>query len=202
MTYKPTAERRAEIVQATLAILAEEGLHAWTTAALARRVGVAEATIFRHFESKDEILTEALRYAAGELRRHVQRYEGSGEPWARIEGLLLHVLSYIKAAGGAPLIVLTGQATRMSPAVQRDVEATQGAVRARLVSLFEEAMADLPRSRHQDPQVLADLAIAIGQGTALRWLVSGRRMPLEERARAMLDVLRSCLQGRSQRRRR
>jgi hypothetical protein len=91
----------------------------------------------------------------------------------------------------------------MSPNVQRDVEATLAVVRARLVGLFQEAMADLPAPHRHDAGVLADLAIAIGQGTALRWLISGRRLPLEERARAMLGVLRACFErpsGRGKRR--
>ena len=194
--YLSGPERRAQIVDATLKILAEQGLHAWTTSALADRVGVSEATLFRHFDSKDEILTEALRSIALALRQRVTEYQGTGDPWDRIEGLVLHVLSFVEATGGAPLMILSGQAARMSPAVRRDVMESINVVRGRLTELFSHALEESGRAPELEPAVFADLAIAIGQSTALRWMISGRQMPIEERARAMLQVLRHSVTGR------
>ncbi|MFP4599656.1 MAG: TetR/AcrR family transcriptional regulator [Persicimonas sp.] len=56
---KSSVERRREIAGAALQILAEGGLHQLTTAALAERVGLAEGTIFRHFDDKAGIISAA-----------------------------------------------------------------------------------------------------------------------------------------------
>ncbi len=59
-TRKSTAQRRQEIAQATLAVIARDGLGHFTTAAVARQVGIAEGTIFRHFSNKEEIVLAAI----------------------------------------------------------------------------------------------------------------------------------------------
>ncbi|MBE1462668.1 AcrR family transcriptional regulator [Kibdelosporangium phytohabitans] len=57
-------KRRAMIVQAVLPLLVEHG-HTVTTSQIARAAGIGEATVFRAFADKDELLkaclTEALR---------------------------------------------------------------------------------------------------------------------------------------------
>lgn len=191
--YKPGEERREEILAATLSILAEDGLHAWTTRAVAERIGVSEATIFRHFASKEEIVTEAVRRQIRAMRERAESYEGTGDAWERASGLVLHILEFVESTGGAPLIVLTGQAVRIQPSLRREAMQSIGAVRGKLTGLFAEAVAKARPRREVDPSTLADLAIAVGQSTGLRWLISGRRDSLRGRAAEMLRALRRVL---------
>ena len=66
-TRKPTSERRAEIAQAVLRIIGERGFTSLTTTTLAREVGVTSGALFRHFMSRDEILTEAVIYGLARI---------------------------------------------------------------------------------------------------------------------------------------
>jgi AcrR family transcriptional regulator len=52
---------RSAIVDATVALLAECSIREVTIDAVAARSGVAKTTIYRHFESRDEVLATALR---------------------------------------------------------------------------------------------------------------------------------------------
>jgi len=54
-------ERRRQILAAALAVFAEKGFNAANVSDVAARAGVSQGTIYWYFDSKDELLTQALR---------------------------------------------------------------------------------------------------------------------------------------------
>ena len=54
---------RERLVRAALDLFTTQGYHASTTPQVARRAGVAEGTIYRHFTSKEQLLNEIYRGA-------------------------------------------------------------------------------------------------------------------------------------------
>jgi AcrR family transcriptional regulator len=62
-TRRPTGERRLQIVQAAMAEFALRSYREVGTVDIARRVGVSEPTIYRHFQSKLEIYLSALDHS-------------------------------------------------------------------------------------------------------------------------------------------
>ena len=54
---------RERLVRAALELFTSQGYHASTTPQVARRAGVAEGTIYRHFTSKEQLLNEIYRAA-------------------------------------------------------------------------------------------------------------------------------------------
>lgn len=193
--YRSRQERRQQIVDATIAIIAEQGLAAWKTAELARRVGVSEPTLFRHFSNKEEILTAAVHREAQAGRDLVRRYQGSGDAWSRAEGLVLTILDYFVTTGGGPIVILTGQVIRVSPEIRRDILTTVELVRATFRTMFTDAVSAAGHPSGLDPADLADLAIAIIQSSALRYVMSRGVYPMRERARSMFGVLRTSCDG-------
>lgn len=192
-TYKSGEERRDEIIAATLGILAERGMHAWTTAALAERVGVSEAAIFKHFENKDQILTAALRHQARELRSRIQEYEAQGSAWERAEGLIRHLLAYLERTQGGPLVILLGQASRIQPEMKEEVGRTRELLQRRLRKFAAEALDESGQSAELDAGAVAEMTHAVMLSTALRSMVSDEREDLLELASPMLGVMRHCL---------
>lgn len=57
---RPTEERRRQIADAALDLIAEEGLGRFTTQAIAARVGLTDGSLFRHFPTKEAIVHAAL----------------------------------------------------------------------------------------------------------------------------------------------
>jgi len=188
-TYEPGAERRQQIVGATIAIIAERGLHEWKTAELGARVGLSEAALFRHFPDKDAILVAAVRQEVLVLHQMVEGYDAPGRAWGRASGLATAVVDFIVETGGGPLILLTGRIAGTTPELRREARKGMGVLRQRLTGLFAEVVADAPPGVAADPEDLADLTIAIIQSSALRWIMSDRAYPMRARARAMLALL-------------
>jgi AcrR family transcriptional regulator len=55
---------RQRLVRAALELFTTEGYHVTTTPQIAKKAGVAEGTIYRHFRSKQHLLNELFRAAA------------------------------------------------------------------------------------------------------------------------------------------
>jgi AcrR family transcriptional regulator len=58
--HKPAEQRRREIADAALKVIADQGLARFTSTAIAREVGVSDAALFRHFASKEDIVLSAI----------------------------------------------------------------------------------------------------------------------------------------------
>jgi AcrR family transcriptional regulator len=61
------AATRERLMRAAASIVAREGMEAATTAAIAAEAGVAEGTLYRHFDSKDDLLIAAYRHMKQEV---------------------------------------------------------------------------------------------------------------------------------------
>lgn len=186
--YRPTAERQLEIIEAAIAIIAESGLRDLKTKELARRVGISEATLFRHFGSMEEILSAAVEHEAGLVHARVEAFEGSGTAWERAGQLVGTLLDFFEETGGGPLVVITGQVIRISPEVRALAMRTIGLVRERFGAIAREVAAT-PGGAGIPAERLADLLVAVVQSNGLRWLLSDRTWPMRESAEAMLAII-------------
>lgn len=65
---RPTQERRVEIADAALHVIAEQGIASFTMERLSREVGMTSGALFRHFSSKEEILAATVERAADLLK--------------------------------------------------------------------------------------------------------------------------------------
>jgi AcrR family transcriptional regulator len=58
---RPAARRRSEIVQATVEIIARDGVGAFRVEDVGQRIGVAKTTIYRYYATRERLLVEAIR---------------------------------------------------------------------------------------------------------------------------------------------
>jgi AcrR family transcriptional regulator len=60
-------EKRDEIIRAAVELIAEHGFHGAPMALVAEKAGVAAGTIYRYFESKDDLIRETHAFLEGRL---------------------------------------------------------------------------------------------------------------------------------------
>ena len=71
---------RQRLVRAALELFTTQGYHDTTTGQVAKKAGVAEGTIYRHFDSKQHLLNELYRGAARWATRTAQEADGAPLP--------------------------------------------------------------------------------------------------------------------------
>lgn len=101
--WKPTEERRIEIADAALRVIAEKGIAAFTMEQLAHEIGLSAGSLFRHFRSKEEILGAAVDRAI--LLLKLTFPEPGQSPLARLQAFF-HARTHLvgKTAGIAQLV--------------------------------------------------------------------------------------------------
>ncbi len=65
----PKHERKEQLIRATIRSIAKNGLSVTTMACVATEAGLSQGIINLHFQSKDRLLEETLRYVADEYRQ-------------------------------------------------------------------------------------------------------------------------------------
>jgi len=86
----PPAERRKQLIAATIRSVANRGLADTTIATVAREAGLSQGIINLHFKTKERLLTETLRYLADEYRNacHEAAVRTEGSPEAGLRAMV------------------------------------------------------------------------------------------------------------------
>jgi AcrR family transcriptional regulator len=114
MEKQPTEIRQAQIKKAVLEIISTEGLQQLTTRNLARRVGISEGAVFRHFTSKRDIILGIMEDVQQDLQSTLRRISTDiKDPDQRLfEFLCAHIQYLLKNKGIN--ILLFSEATHMN----------------------------------------------------------------------------------------
>lgn len=170
---KSREERREEIIDATLELAAEKGARDTSTQAIADRVGIAQATVFRHFRTRDEVFAGALEWIGRALFRAIGGpLSGSGPAPDRLRQLIDRQLKFISGRKGVPRLLLSDRLHLENPALKRIVLGIMGRYTAEVSRLIRDGQDRGEFRSDLDPDRVAEMLIAMIQGLVLRWSLS------------------------------
>lgn len=135
---RSAAERREQIADEALRLIAAEGAARLTAAGLARAVGVSDAALFRHFASMEAIVDAAINRFGALLGASLASREE--DPIARLREFFLHRLSLLRAH---PEVMQLAFNERLADAAgatgAKRVQAIVGTSRAHVLRCLTEA---------------------------------------------------------------
>lgn len=91
MSPRPSVEqqRREEVFDATLSLLAQRGYRHVRIADIAERTGLSTGIIHYYFKTKEQLLDATFRYVVTESRRQSEKALASGgDPWEQLVALV------------------------------------------------------------------------------------------------------------------
>lgn len=161
MQAKLDASREA-IRGAAIALLREEGYGGCSVTAVAARAGVATGTVYKHFPSKSDLLTEVFRYCAG--HEVAIATEAAGESGSPAERIAAYVETFANRALKSPRLAYALLTEPVDPAVEAERLIYRRAHR----DVIAEIIADGVRSGAlppQNPRYAASAAVgALSEG--------------------------------------
>ena len=177
----PSARSRQTALGTTVELLAEVGYGRLTTAAVAKRAGVSTATLYRHWDSKDALVTDAVASLVSEIR--IPDY---GDARRDLLSLMRDAVALYTTSVAAP--ALRGVTTEMANNSElREMirERFLGARRAALRAVLERGVARGELASAIDYELALDL---LGGPLFYRFLITGG--PIDDGlAEGVVDVV-------------
>ena len=175
-------ERRVQILQALAGMLEQPGAERITTAALAAKLAVSEAALYRHFASKAQMFEGLIEFIEQSVFTLVNQItEREAEPLARSRKLVVMVLQFAeKNPGMARVMVgdaLVFENDRLQQRMNQFFDKLESSLRQNLRDAASTAGADTPTL---DAQMRASLVLSFLVGRLQRFARSGfKRLPSE-----------------------
>jgi len=108
MEKQSTEIRQEQIKKAVLDIIYTDGLKNLSTRNLAKRIGMSEGSIFRHFASKQDIILSIIKDVQTDLIGSLRNIANSGiEPKERLSQFLCQTVRYLTQNKGITMLLFS-----------------------------------------------------------------------------------------------
>jgi AcrR family transcriptional regulator len=172
--HLPAEQRREVTVEAVIELAGEQNPSEITTAAIAKRMGLTQGALFRHFPNKDAILQAVMKWVSDQLMSRIEKaVQAESSPLAALEGMFMAHVGFIAEHPGIPRM-LFGELQRAEETTPKRV--VQTLIRRygeRLNRLLEQGKACGELDAGLDVEASATLFIGTIQGLVMQSLLAG-----------------------------
>lgn len=189
--------RRGQIVQAALVIIEKKGVSGLTTANLARKVGMSEANLYRHFKNKDAIFAEAVKSVGDSISLNLdQAIERGSNSLSKLKDFFLLQIDFINKNRGLPRFMFSEE-LHVNNELRKAILASINHISARLAMLIAHGQQEGVIRADIDPKATAMMFIGMLQGLTFRWSLSGFRISLADEGVKLIRNFELCISADS-----
>jgi len=189
--HLPADERRALTVDAVVELAAEQNPRDITTAAIAKRMGLTQGALFRHFPTKDAILEAVMTWVAERLLSRVDRAaQNVTSPLAALEAVFMAHIDFVSEHPGVPRM-LFGELQRPGETLpKRMVQTLIQRYGERLRHLLERGKAIGELDANLDIEAASVSFIGSIQGLVMQSLIAGDAARIRRDASGVFAIYR------------
>lgn len=191
---KPAELRKAEIVAAVLDMADRIGPDRVTTGAVASMIGVTQATLFRHFSTKDVLWQSVAEHVAERLTMAWEKaVDGNDTPPARIRALIKAQFGQIATTPALPMLLFSRELNVNNSRLRATFHGRLMVFRKLLSGEIKAGQATGVFRDDISADDAAVLLTSLVQGVAIRWALGARDFNLRHEGLRMFDVQRRLL---------
>lgn len=169
-----TKVRQAQITQAARDILAKGGFGALTISAIARKVGMADSNVYRHFRNKEAVIDSIIADTKSSLMgmvKDVCHEEKTAQ--ARLEKIFYNHAKFMEKHRDLPVILfsckLSGHGGEIIGKISEGIKGYTGAIE----KILEQGVKEGAFDKSLDIETAAVTFIGLVQFLLLQWMVLG-----------------------------
>ena len=189
-----TEIRREQIAQAALDLIGTHGLQALSIASVAERVGLVPSGIYRHFKSKDDLLSATLNMIGKRLLNNVESVRReTPDALERLRELLMREIRLLLENQAIPRVVF-------SESIFSDSVDRKARVRAVITGYFQEVEKIVQEGQRKgrlradvDPLTVVLMFKGMVLSAMVLWKVTGGSVDLVRQAEAAWELFRAAV---------
>ena len=191
---KPSEQRQQEIVTSTIELCAEQGVNKITTQVIADRVGVAQATIFKHFKTRDKVFEAVLRWLSGGMFKAVEpMFKSKASADVRLQNVIRKQLGFASQHKALPRILFSDRLHSDSSVLKGIVQQVMARMTEAFTQLIRDGLESGTFASKQSPEDMAKLVVSTMQGTLMRWSIHDYSFDLQDEGPALYEYYMQAL---------
>lgn len=189
-----TQVRQEQITQAALNLIGANGLKGLSVAAVAKRIGLVPSAIYRHFNSKDQIIDATLDLIFGRLLANVADVcKEVADPFERLKLLLLRHLGLILENHAIPRIVFSEEVYSGNPDRKAKLHREIGTYLKKISEIIRQGQRGNRIRSDVDPMTAAVMFLGIVQPAAMLWHISGEKFDVSKHTEKAWKIYKESL---------
>ena len=190
-----TEVRREQITQAALDIIASDGVKGLTTAAIAGRVGISGANLYRHFENKNEILNGVVAKIGEDLLQNLRAMHGAAPEnhLLKLKELFRRHLEYAENNKGIPRLVFSEEMHIVNVPLKEKLLRIINSYTKEISSIIRDGQKAGIIKQNMDPQALALTMVGMIQVTMLKWSLNSFSFSPVDQGMKLWKNFESCI---------
>lgn len=195
--YLSAEDRRSATVEAVIALAGEQNPNSITTTAIAKRMGVTQGALFRHFPSKDAILDAVMQWVAERLLSTLDAAARQGDsPLGALEAMFMANVEFVARHPGVPRMMFGELQHAGMTAPKRMAQALIRQYGERLHALIERGKVAGEIPSGLDSGAAATMFIGTVQGLVMQSLIAGDIAALRAAAPGVFAIYRRGITAR------
>jgi len=195
--HRPAEERRSEAVETVIELCAEQDPATVTTGAIAKRMKLSQAALFRHFPTKQAVWQAVAAWVAEQLISRVAAVaDDTPSPLAGLEAMFLAHVAFVAERPGVPRLMLGELQRPAQGPARRVIEQALARYRARIEGLLRAGIDAGELRDDLDVASAAVLFVGAIQGLVVQSLVTGEMEPARDQAPGIFAIFRQGIEVR------
>lgn len=195
-TYLSSEARREMTVETVVDLAAEQNPADITTDAIAKRMGVTQGALFRHFSSKDAILQAVMEWVSERLLARIDKATSiAASPLEAIEAAFMAHIHFIAEHPGVPRMLFVELQRTEQTMAKRMARTLLQVYGARLGRLFMDGKRGGQLLASLDEKAAATLFIGMVQGLAMQSHIEGNVKRIRESAPGVFALYRRSVEA-------
>ena len=189
-----TEIRQMQIVSAARKLIVKYGSEHVTVRRMAKEIGVSEGAIYRHFKSKNDVLSFLVDNIEETLIGDIDRnYTGECNSLETLENIIFAHMSAIEQRKGVAFQVIAEIISLGDKKLNKKIYSVIDEYLARIKGVIGEGIREGIIRKEVDPDSASVLFFGMTQGLVNIWALSQYQFNLQERYKSVWEVYRESI---------